>query len=122
SMNFVLDCSVTMTWFFETEASAETDKLLDELSAGETAWVAQHWPLEVANVILGAEQRKKKTSAETARFLGLLDKLNIETDPETRKQVSGATITLARKHRLTSYDAAYLELAIRIGLPLASLD
>ena len=121
-MNFVLDCSVSMTWFFEHESANETDALLDELSGDSMAYVAQHWRLEVTNVLLGAEKAKKKSAAETTQFLALLDKLAIETDAETERYSTTTTLSLGRKHKLTSYDAAYLELAIRRGLPLASID
>ncbi len=121
-MNYVLDCSVAMTWFFEGEATRATDALLDELAGGGRAFVAQHWRLEITNVLLGAERTKKKDSAHTAQFLALLDKLAIESDPETERHATGATLALGRKHRLTSYDAAYLELSLRRGLPLATLD
>jgi len=121
-MNFVLDCSVALTWFFESEATQDTDALLDELAGPGQAVVAQHWRLEITNVLLGAERKKKKVAAQTTQFLALLDKLAIESDPETERYATSATLTLGRKHQLTSYDAAYLELSIRRGLPLATLD
>jgi predicted nucleic acid-binding protein len=121
-MTFVLDCSVTMTWFFEHEASAETDKLLDRLAGSESAIVAQHWLLEVTNVLLGAEASGKKTPAESAQFLSLLAKLAIESDEETEDHAATTAMALGRKHKLTSYDAAYLELAMRHGVALATLD
>jgi len=121
-MTFVLDCSVTMTWFFEHEASDETDKLLDKLAGPEAALVAQHWLLEVTNVLLAAEATKKKKATESAQFLTLLGKLAIESDTETERYAATATFALGRKHKLTSYDAAYLELAMRRGAPLATLD
>ena len=121
-MNFVLDCSVAMTWFFQYEATPGTDALLDELSGDGKAFVAQHWRLEIGNVLLGAERTKGKAAAQTTQFLALLDKLPIEPDPETGRYATSATLAIARKHKLTSYDAAYLELSIRRGLPLATLD
>ncbi|MDH5643199.1 MAG: type II toxin-antitoxin system VapC family toxin [Gemmatimonadota bacterium] len=121
-MNFVLDCSVTMTWLFEHEATKDTDQLLGQLSGPEKAVVAQHWVLEVVNVLLGAERSKKKTAADTTLFLNLLNKLAIESDVDTAHQAMTATLALGRKHKLSSYDAAYLELAMRLGLPLATLD
>ena len=121
-MNFVLDCSVALTWFFASEVSQDTDALLDELSREGNAFVAQHWRLEIANVLLGAERTKKKDAAQTTQFLALLDKLAIESDLETERHATSATFAIGRKHKLTSYDAAYLELSIRRGLPLATLD
>ena len=121
-MTFALDCSVAMTWFFEHDASAETDKLLGTLAGGNTALVPQHWLLEVTNVLLSAEASKRKKAAESTEFLTLLSKLAIESDAETGNFATTATIALARKHKLTSYDAAYLELAMRRGVALATLD
>jgi predicted nucleic acid-binding protein len=119
---FVLDSSVALTWFFKDQASAETDLILRELGAGSCCAVAQHWRLEVTNVLLGAERAKKKTAGESTQFLALLEKLTIEVDQETDRSAGSATLALARKHKLTTYDAAYLELASRRGLPLATLD
>lgn len=121
-MNFVLDCSVTMTWFFEHEANKETDELLERLGGSEKAVVAQHWALEITNVLLNAERSKKKTAADTTRFLTLLGKLAIEADVHTEDHATTTTLALGRRHKLSSYDAAYLELAMRLGLPLATLD
>lgn len=120
-MNFVLDCSVTMTWLFEHEATKDTDALLGALSEPGKAIVAQHWVLEVGTVLLGAE-RSKKTPADTTLFLNLLSKLAIESDIHTEHHATTTTLALGRRHQLSSYDAAYLELAMRLGLPLASLD
>jgi predicted nucleic acid-binding protein len=121
-MNFVLDCSVTMTWFFEHEASRETDELLVRLQESARATVAQHWALEVTNVLLGAERSKRTMATDTAHFLGELGKLPIESDAHTERQAKSSALEIARKHKLTSYDAAYLELAMRMHLPLATLD
>jgi predicted nucleic acid-binding protein len=121
-MMFVLDCSVAMTWFFEHESAPDTDKLLDGLAGEDTAVVPQHWLLEITNVLLAAEASGKKHAAESAEFLALLGKLAIEPDAETGNYAATATIALGRKHQLTSYDAACLELAMRRGAVLASLD
>jgi predicted nucleic acid-binding protein len=121
-MTFALDCSVAMTWFFEHDASSETDKLLGRLSGADVAVVPQHWLLEVTNVLLAAEASQKKKAAESMEFLGLLSKLAIESDAETEHYAATTTIALGRKHKLTSYDAAYLELAMRRGVALATLD
>jgi predicted nucleic acid-binding protein len=121
-MNFVLDCSVTMTWFFEHEANKETDELLERLGGSEKAIVAQHWVLEITNVLLSAELSKKKTAADTTHFLTLLGKLAIESDGQTEHLATTTTLALGRRHKLSSYDAAYLDLAMRLGLPLATLD
>lgn len=122
SNEFVLDCSVTMAWFFEGEATPATDALLDRVNQGGQAVVAQHWPLEVGNTLLMGERRKRTSPADSAQFIGILSALAIETDKETGANAHSATLALARSHRLTLYDGAYLELAIRRSLPLATLD
>lgn len=122
SLKFVLDSSVTMAWFFHDEAAPPTDELLDRLNEDAQAVVAAHWALEVSNTLLMAERRKRSTAADSNHFLTILDALPIETDPETVHKASTTTLTLARAHRLTLYDGAYLELAMRRSLPLATLD
>ena len=122
SHTIVLDCSVTMAWFFHGEATPATDALLDRLNQGGQAVVAQHWPLEVGNTLLMGERRKRSSLADSAHFLGILGSLAIETDKETGANATSATLALARSHGLTLYDGAYLELAMRRKLPLATLD
>lgn len=119
---FVLDCSVTMAWFFQDEATPVTDALLDQLNQGGQAVVAMHWPLEVGNTLLMGERRKRSTPADTAHFLGILGALAVETDKETGANATSTTLALARSHALTLYDGAYLELAMRRKLPLVTLD
>jgi predicted nucleic acid-binding protein len=80
------------------------------------------WPLEVANALLVGEHRKRITEAKVAQFLALLQILPITVDDETALRAWQDTLHLARLHDLTVYDAAYLELTVRLGLPLASLD
>jgi len=118
---FVLDCSVTMAWCFEDETDSRAQAVLAAMPAQE-ALVPGHWPLEVANVLAGAERRKRTTATQIARFIDILDRLSIVVDDQTAKKAFGEVLTLARTHRLTAYDAAYLELALRTGCPLASLD
>lgn len=122
SLEFVLDSSVTMAWFFEDEAASSTDALLDELNREGRAFVAMHWSLEVTNTLFMAERRKRCSAADSTHFLGILDALRIEMDDETASKAGTATLALARSYNLTLYDAAYLELAMRRNLPLASLD
>lgn len=121
-MNFVLDCSVTMTWLFEHEANKETDQLLETLGGSDKTVVAQDWALEITNVLLDAERSKKKTAADATHFLTLLGKLTIESDAHPEDQATTTTLALGRRHKLSSYDTAYLELAMRLGLALATLD
>lgn len=122
SPKFVLDCSVAMAWFFQDEATPSADELLDQLNEDAEAVVAVHWALEVSNTLLIAERRKRATVADTSHFLSILDALPIETDPQTTAKASTTTLALSRTHHLTLYDSAYLELAMRRSLPLATLD
>lgn len=118
---FVLDCSVTMAWCFEDETHPFADAVLDRL-AGAEAVVPSIWPLEVANVLLVAKRRKRLTYAESARFIELLRGLPIAVDPEAPARAFDQVLAIAGQHRLSSCDAVYLELAMREGLALATLD
>lgn len=118
---FVLDASVALAWCFEDEADPAADALLRTLGP-RTALVPGLWALEVTNVLIGAERRGRITPAETARFLRLLDELPIDVDAETPARAGREGLLLARAHGLSSYDAAYLELAVRRGVPLATRD
>lgn len=118
---FVLDGSVTMVWGFEDEADAYADAILNKMPQLQ-AHVPALWPLEVANVLLVGERRRRITLADSARFLAILGTFPIAVDDETTARAWVETIHLARAHKLSSYDAAYLELAIRRGLPLATID
>ena len=119
---FVLDCSVTMAWFFVDEATSDTDALLDGLSEGGRALVPRHWILEVGNTLLMAERRKRCSEADATNFLRILGALMIEPDPEPLAHAASAALALARRHGLTLYDAVYLELAMRANRPIATLD
>ena len=118
---FVLDCSIAAAWLFEDEAALETDALLDWLTDG-SAWVPLHWRLEVGNVLVQAERRNRITPAQVAASVDFVDSLPIEVDAETESRSLREVLALARSARLTTYDAAYLELALRRGLALATQD
>jgi predicted nucleic acid-binding protein len=122
SREFVLDSSVTMAWFFLDEASPSTDELLDQLNEGGGAVVAAHWSLEVCNTLLMGERRKRSSIADSTHFLEILSALRIEVDRHTAANAVKTTIGIARSCGLTLYDGAYLELAMRRNLPLATLD
>ncbi|HEX8012757.1 MAG TPA: type II toxin-antitoxin system VapC family toxin [Casimicrobiaceae bacterium] len=118
-MNFVLDCSVTMTWFFEDEIDAGARALLDRATEGD-AIVPAIWPGEVANAFLTAERKRRMTHAKVDEDAGLLSRLPVTVD---RDAVAPADlIALGRRYALSSYDSSYLELALRLGLPLATRD
>ena len=120
-MSFVLDCSVTVAWLFEDEATPAIDALQDQLKE-KVALVPGHWRLEVGNVLAQAERRKRLTPAQTSAHLELLDRLPVATDAETDSRAFREILSVARTEGLTTYDAAYLELAARRGVPLATLD
>lgn len=118
---FVLDCSISAAWLFEDEAHSDTDKLLEQLR-DYGALVPNLWHLEVSNVLVQAEKQARITAAQTSIRLELLSSLPIVTDTETGPRAFREILTLARTLGLSSYDAAYLELAIRRGVALATKD
>lgn len=120
-MSLVVDCSVTMAWVFADEGGAFADHVL-ELVAGRGALVPGIWPLETANALLVAERRGRLKAGDTGRVVELLGGLPLAIDTETPARALTETLFLAREQGVSAYDAAYLELAIRSGLPLASLD
>jgi predicted nucleic acid-binding protein len=119
---FVLDCSATVPWVFASEATPATDGLLDVLTRGGKAWVPALWHLELGNVLLGAQRRARIDQAGITGFLSALAAYDIEIDGHTMSLAWSQTLALADRFALTVYDAAYLELALRRRLPLATLD
>ena len=118
---FVLDCSVAATWLFPDRGTPETDALLDRLKT-EGALVPGIWHLEIGNVLVRAERMKRIAKSKVAAYLHLLGRLAINTDSETDERALRETLMLARECGLSTYDAAYLELAMRRGVQLATLD
>lgn len=118
---FVVDNSVVMAWCFEDEASVYSEHVLDRLRETQ-ALVPPIWPLEVANVLLIAERRNRLTEAQCARFAQLLQALPIVVEEADVVQILGAVLAVGRAHRLSAYDAAYLEVAARQGMALATQD
>lgn len=117
-MPFVLDASVTACWAFEDEDHPIADLALARIRS-EEAVVPSLWWFEVRNILIVNERRKRLTKTETSGFLGDLSRLVIRVD---RDPDGDGVLGLARAHRLSVYGAAYLELARREGLPLATLD
>jgi predicted nucleic acid-binding protein len=117
-MPFVLDASVTACWAFEDETHPVADYTLERIRK-EEALVPSLWWFEVRNTLVVNERRGRLAEADTAAFLRGLSRLRVTVD---RSPDEGCVLTLARKHRLTVYDASYLELAQREALPLATLD
>jgi predicted nucleic acid-binding protein len=121
SAAFVVDCSIAMTWLFHDEATPKTAALLNRL-ATETALVPTCWFIEITNVLAMAERKGRITPTQSDAFIADLCKLGIERDDEAADRAFTHLLALCRTHRLTSYDAIYLDLAIRRSLPLATLD
>ncbi len=111
-----------MAFVLKDEATVETDKVLDGLGQSANAFAPALWRWEVANGLLMAERRKRIFPADCNRHLTELYALPVETDGNASQEAWNASLLLARKHSLTIYDAAYLELAIRQGVALGSLD
>ena len=120
----MLDTSVTMRWFFGDGQSRElacAGKVLEALKDA-SARVPVIWGLEVANVIARAEAKALVTEARSSAFLEMLDGVEIVVDGATFSRALSDTLQLARRYKIPAYDASCLELALRLGLPLATLD
>lgn len=117
----VLDASVAAAWCFEDEASPFTDAVLDEV-VRRGARVPALWLFEMSNVLAVAERRGRVDSERVTRFLDALLALPIQVDHPEPSFLAPALARVSRDQGLTSYDAAYLELAMRSGLPLATRD
>ena len=120
-MSLVLDSSATLAWIYAEESTASIRKVFVALEE-KGAWAPTHWPLEVANVLEMGVRRRRHDAAFRDATLTDLALLPVNLDPHTSRQAWGITLRLAERHRLMLYDAAYLELAKRIHLPLATLD
>ncbi|MET3613627.1 putative nucleic acid-binding protein [Rhizobium aquaticum] len=118
---FVLDCSVTAAWLLEDEVVSDAEIVLDSLLT-LTAHVPTIWHLEIGNVLLKTLRRGRISANAFQLLVKELEALPVVTDGETEIQSFGDTLDIARRYSLTTYDAAYLELAVRLDLPLATLD
>jgi predicted nucleic acid-binding protein len=120
---FVIDASVVLTWCFPDEEAQRAEAVAERIASGETVVVPAFWRHEVLNALLVGERRKRLTAGLIDAFLQDLNRLPIDSDDGvTAERVFEETLTLCRRHRLTSYDAAYLELAMREGCALATVD
>ena len=118
---FVLDASLTLTWVFTNEATPFTGSVLESLKTTHAVTPAL-WPFEVMNAMADAERRGRINAAQQAEFLERLRQLPIHIEHRPAVWLGQQILPLARAHRLTAYDAAYLELASREGMPLATMD
>jgi len=125
-VTFVLDASVTLTWLLADAKEANrkyAGAVLDALKRpGTVAAVPVTWALEVGNVLARGEAKAVVTAAQSEAFLEMLGAVPIHADDATFAQALNNTLHLARRYRLSTYDASYLELALRAGLPLATFD
>jgi len=124
-VNFVLDASVALSWLLEDAGAAQhyADAVFDVLKLPTAqAHVPATWGLEIANVIAKSEARGILLENRTHGFLSTLDAAPIACDSQTHVTVFSETLQLCRRYRLSSYDASYLELALRSALPLSTLD
>jgi predicted nucleic acid-binding protein len=119
---FIPDASVVIPWCAGDEASQWTDKLLERLKTSDSALVPPLWAYEVTNTLLHLKRRGRITGPEMARFLDDLRSLPIMIDSEGMERIFDRVAELADRHRLTIYDASYLELTLRTGHPLATKD
>jgi len=121
---FVLDNSVSMRWFFKEGPASAVGYAREVLEAIKTTAVVVPgiWGLEVANTLVRAEKQGYASEADSEAFVERLGALTITVDPETGAEALSGSLRLARRHRLSAYDACYLELALRKGWPLATLD
>jgi predicted nucleic acid-binding protein len=120
--HLVLDASMALSWLLPDEASGATVAVQAALPKAEGVWVAAHWRLEVANSLCMAERKKRLDAAGIAQAASLVTQLPVLVDPETDEHACAETLSLARRHKLSVYDAAYLEVALRRGATLATLD
>jgi len=119
--NFVVDNSVVMSWCFKDESNSYADIVLNRLTEA-AAVVPSIWPLEVVNALLVAERTERLSESDSIRFITLLSQLPIVVEYERSDMMMKALLALARAGNLSSYDASYLDLAMRKGLPIATLD
>jgi predicted nucleic acid-binding protein len=120
-MQFVLDCSVAISWCLVDENNPTANAILAIMPDCE-AFVPGIWSLEIANVLLVAERRNRTTQKQSEEAIALLQSLLIQVDTATDANALSLTLVLGRQEGLAAYDAAYLELALQLGLPLATID
>ena len=119
---FVLDCSVAMAWCFSDEANEKTQALLDSLAHESCGYVPSIWLLEVSNVLLIGERKKRISQEDATRFFTLLWSLPINIDTAITQASIHRILEIGRNHQMSAYDASYLELALRRAAPIATLD
>jgi predicted nucleic acid-binding protein len=122
SAAFVADASIGFAWIYPAQASEISEQLLQEMENGSSASVSTLWPLEIANGILVLVRHRRMSASEGESALTHLRQIPVDVDLEAPALALTRIAELARDHDLSTYDAAYLELAIRKELPLATRD
>jgi predicted nucleic acid-binding protein len=117
----VVDASVALAWCFPEEASEYADRILVALE-GHAILIPPLWAVEITNAVLMAERRKRVKQPEIRRFVELLDALTVIMDSQSVAESVSNILPIAREYGLSAYDAAYLDVAARHGVPLATLD
>jgi predicted nucleic acid-binding protein len=121
-MDWVLDSSIALALALPDETSEQADHFFGRVKSGSVLWVPALWWYEMANALIGAQRRKRLTDTDRMRLIELYRLLPIQTDTFLDSDATHRFQTLAMEHELSAYDAAYLELAQRKGLGLATLD
>jgi predicted nucleic acid-binding protein len=121
-MDWVIDSSIALAWALPNETSKEAERFLSRILVGNIFWVPALWWYEMANALLMAQRRKRLTEAERIRLIELYRKLPVQTDMTLDPDIISRFHTLAIEYNLSAYDTAYLELAQRRGLGLATVD
>ena len=118
---FILDASVALAWCFSDESDRYADAVARKLPSIRSI-VPVIWHLEISNALLVGERRGRCDQSDTSKWTAFLASLSISTEEHSGIRIFGEVLSLARAHNLSTYDAAYLELALRSDLPLATLD
>jgi len=121
SLAFVLDASIALAWCFRDEETTVTRQLFSQMQENAVL-VPSLWFIEMTNILSNGERKGRTTAAEVETFITVLSSFDIEIDSDGPNRAFSQVLPLCRAHQLTSYDAVYLELALRRHLPLATLD
>jgi predicted nucleic acid-binding protein len=121
-MEWVVDSSLALAWGLPDETSSRADRVLDRITAHDVLWVPALWWYEIANALMIAERRRRITQADRLELIRLYEQLPLQTDAHLTGHTVRQIQSLAMTHHLSAYDTSYLELALRKGLSLATLD
>jgi predicted nucleic acid-binding protein len=119
---FVVDASVALCWYFPRQKTAYTEAIFDRLAAGDVALAPALWPLEMVNSLVVAARQKAISLAQFDAFIADLQDLPVSVDLGGVGRSYSSIVRLCRQHQLSSYDAAYLDLALVEGIAIATLD